>query len=523
MTATPVATSRSLSNNHSSSPPSSLQEETAAAGDQHNTPPILWNEDNWRTNPLINPTLNFPTLVVSARELQLWMNHPLLQEHLAKPTNSEILRHIHPRIKTIRNYNDTHKLLLLKPVVRTTNSNHSDAIDDDAENDQGSKEFIQELSSLVEACNNERKNEDTTDTTVSLGSPYCLKIPYTQLSFGYILSQLLPIPPPAGYEEIGHVAHFNLKPHHLPYGKMIGQVLRETHPTIDTVVQKVGQVSGKFRTYDLEVLAGPSEYETLLVEDGIQIKVNVAECYWCTRLSGERQLLLQEIVDSANGQDLVVADVFCGVGAICMMLAKSLPNTTTILANDWNEKAIGYFRESVKLNNLNETQFKFSSTDAYDYLIDLGTSEGTTKTTTTSVPDHVLMNYPLEAPKFLGALRWWLSEHVQSHYDATARYPRFHIYTFASKEQQPVGEAAATTTTTTATMDEEEVAVNMVANELLPPMNDDNGSRRAEFNDEFDANLQTRLVRDVAPGKVVVCVSFSLTPKLIRYMQGDYS
>ena len=164
MAATPVATSRSLSNNHSSSPPSSLQEETAAAGDQHNNPPILWNEDNWRTNPLINPTLDFPTLVVSARELQLWMNHPLLQEHLAKPTNSEILRHIHPRIKTIRNYNDTHKLLLLKPVVRTTNTNHNDAIDDDEENDQGSKEFIQELSSLVEACNNERKKEDTTDT-----------------------------------------------------------------------------------------------------------------------------------------------------------------------------------------------------------------------------------------------------------------------------------------------------------------------------------------------------------------------
>ena len=47
--------------------------------------------------------------------------------------------------------------------------------------------------------------------------------------------------------------------------------------------------------------------------------------------------------------------------------------------------------------------------------------------------------------------------------------------------------------------------------------------RRNEFNDEFNTTISTRLVRDVAPGKVVVCVSFYITPKLIRYMQGDYS
>ena len=47
--------------------------------------------------------------------------------------------------------------------------------------------------------------------------------------------------------------------------------------------------------------------------------------------------------------------------------------------------------------------------------------------------------------------------------------------------------------------------------------------RRNELNDEFNTDISTRIVRDVAPGKVVVCVSFFITPKLIRYMQGDYS
>ena len=103
------------------------------------------------------------------------------------------------------------------------------------------------------------------------------------------------------------------------------------------------------------------------------------------------------------------------------------------------------------------------------------------------------------------------------------------------------------------------MAVNIITNQLLPPIeqqqqqqhndddnkdndNDDQSSlsepeklaevlglpvpvvyRRDEFNDEFNTTISTRLVRDVAPGKVVVCVSFYITPKLIRYMQGDYS
>ncbi len=95
-------------------------------------------------------------------------------------------------------------------------------------------------------------------------------------------------------------------------------------------------------------------------------------------------------------------------------------------------------------------------------------------------------------------------------------YPRFHVYTFARA-------------TVVGLDDEEDVAINIVANELLPPTttttSDIHGTvnyRRSELDEEFRTDFTTRSVRDVAPGKVVVCVSFSLTPKLVRYMQGEY-
>ena len=339
-----------------------------------------------------------------------------------------------------------------------------------------------------------------------------LEIPITfrQLSFGYILSQLLPVSPPSAYEQIGHVAHFNLKAHHSPYAELIGQVLRETNPSIDTVVSKIGEVKGMYRTYDLEVLAGPEQFETTVVEHGIAIRLNVADCYWSTRLSGERQELIQDIersIDVGKNESLVVADVFCGVGAVCLLLAKKNAHCT-ILANDWNSKAIECLKESIVQNGLDrKDQFQLSCGDAYDFMIALGTDRSADQ-----IPDHILMNFPLEAPSFLGSLRWWSSTIVAEKFRRTKRYPRFHVYTFARSSAKNLD-------------DEEEVAVNLIANELIPEMSKDSEScyRRDELDQDFGAQVQTRMVRDVAPGKVVVCVSFYLTPALIRCMQGDFN
>ncbi len=92
--------------------------------------------------------------------------------------------------------------------------------------------------------------------------------------------------------------------------------------------------------------------------------------------------------------------------------------------------------------------------------------------------------------------------------DADVIVPRVHVYTFARADPETNRSA-------------EEVAIDLVASNLLP-VADGAVKRMDELNDEHDCCVTTHPVRDVAPGKLVVCVSFSATPKLLRYMQGDF-
>jgi tRNA (guanine37-N1)-methyltransferase len=91
---------------------------------------------------------------------------------------------------------------------------------------------------------------------------YNVDLDHTNYTVSYILQQILPpevYPPPTAFEQVGHVAHLNLKSIHLPYAKLIGEVLVECIPSIETVVNKVGEVSGDYRTYDMDILAGKDD------------------------------------------------------------------------------------------------------------------------------------------------------------------------------------------------------------------------------------------------------------------------
>jgi tRNA (guanine37-N1)-methyltransferase len=461
--------------------------------------------ESWRDHRDINPTFSFPSWVVpvSGKSIQTILNEPLLQPYLA--SRFEPVQQIHPRFKLVRDaYED---------------------IGNDTEDETTTVQKIIILHPSTPALSElpENVREILVQCQVSDGPTQSMDFSYHQFTSAYLLAKLLPValhPPPTAFETIGHIAHLNLRALHLPYKHLIGQVLLDTLPSIETVIHKVGEVHGPYRIYDFEVLAGRPTTAVDMTEFGIQLHFDMAQVYWCSRLSEERQRLLR----SEFRKDQIVADAFCGIGAMCLLAAQQL--NCTIWANDWNPAAVEYLRENAARNNLNHRMGRVQCGDAYDFLTDIGLrndGDGVQR-----LPDHVILNFPLESPRFLGALRWWpVMKPKRKPYktatnsssgskaagagagaNADVIVPRVHVYTFARADPETDRSA-------------EQVAIDLVASNLLP-VADGAVKRKDELNNEHDCRVTTHPVRDVAPGKLVVCVSFSATPKLLRYMQGDF-
>ena len=587
---------------------------------------------HWRVQPCINPKVLFPTWIChNGQHIQSLLHSPLLQPYLA--TQCDLVQNLHVRFRVIRKYDEIVDTPSTTTMMMTTNRNSSTEaetvpVPQSHPNIEQAKFIVLHpatppISHLPVEVQTLLRDAGCSDTTTTTMAPYVVQFQYHQFRASYLLNQLLPKsvhPVPTAFETVGHVAHLNLKQDHLPYRRMIGEILHETLPNIETVIQKIGDVSGPFRTFQYEVLAGKQNHTLVqLVESGVHLQFDLQYVYWCSRLAEERQRLLQEEIFQTsirrnkvnttitpprlNRGTIVIADVFCGVGALCIQAAMAQSNVE-IWANDWNPHATQALQKNAIQNGVSHQFSRLTTVDAYAFLMDLGMMTPSSSATNSSsntkqehmeqsnpklqkvyerrryhrkkdhrnsgnqdrphhpegvlrLPDHVVMNFPLEAPNFLGALRWWPANacgdgnddpHTMPvddsiHSNGRAK-PRIHVYTFARNsvssmnEDRDDGDEQSNDQLNSVGNDGrslEDVAVDLVAENLLPQLSPNNternsttknirthSSRRQELNDVYSCNIRTHIVRDVAPGKVVVCVSFTVTSKLLRHMRGDF-
>eukprot|EP00577_Skeletonema_sp_RCC1716_P012282 CAMPEP_0113409250 /NCGR_PEP_ID=MMETSP0013_2-20120614/21047_1 /TAXON_ID=2843 ORGANISM="Skeletonema costatum, Strain 1716" /NCGR_SAMPLE_ID=MMETSP0013_2 /ASSEMBLY_ACC=CAM_ASM_000158 /LENGTH=409 /DNA_ID=CAMNT_0000295355 /DNA_START=554 /DNA_END=1784 /DNA_ORIENTATION=- /assembly_acc=CAM_ASM_000158 len=401
---------------------------------------------------------------------------------------------IHPKIKVVRN------------------------LDQDDDDDQVRKRILLSSTELI-----------PDDTNIC--------IPHHQQPVTRILSKMLPEeaqPPPSSYEQVGHVVHVNLKAQHVDYGKIIGSILLDRlQPTTKTVVNKLGEVGGPFRTYQMGLLAGEDDssfklgevggpfrtyqmgllageddYFVHVVEHGVSLYFDLRKVYWCTRLEGERTYMLKNEFQPNQ----IIADAFCGCGA--QLIRAASKKGCRIVANDLNPDAVEYCKESARKNGIDVSpaNFDVQCGDAREFIMNLGMRMSESSSTTPSssdttinaskLPHHLLLNFPLDSPSFLNALRWWPSGEVMD------PPPRIHVYTFARGDDERT---------------EAEVAIDMVADGLLPEGGYSIASKfRGDYLNELGCNVEAREIRDAAPGKLVICVSFSASRTLLRRMQGDF-
>ncbi|KAH9293270.1 hypothetical protein KI387_041520, partial [Taxus chinensis] len=94
-----------------------------------------------------------------------------------------------------------------------------------------------------------------------------------------VLHELLPkgMVVPSAFELVGHIIHLNLRTEHLPYRRLIAQVVFDKNkPKIQTVVNKIDVIDNDYRTMQLEVLAGNHTLVTSVVENGLRFHVDLA-------------------------------------------------------------------------------------------------------------------------------------------------------------------------------------------------------------------------------------------------------
>lgn len=93
----------------------------------------------------------------------------------------------------------------------------------------------------------------------------------------------------------------NLRDDHLPYKKLIAQVvLDKNKPKIQTVVNKIDAIQNDYRTMQLEVLAGIDSLVTTVIESGLRFQVDLSTVYWNSRLSTERQRLVDHVFKNSD-------------------------------------------------------------------------------------------------------------------------------------------------------------------------------------------------------------------------------
>ncbi len=186
----------------------------------------------------------------------------------------------------------------------------------------------------------------------------------------------------------------------MPFKLQIGQVILDKNPSLRTVVTKIGHIDSTYRFYELECIAGEPKYETLVIEDKVKFKVDVSKMYWCSKLSCERN----RIIDTFLKDGEVLCDMFCGVGPLSVKAAVKRPSLK-VLANDLNPDGVEFLKQNIQINKVSARVKPFNM-DAREF-VKMLVSRDSTEPEKKTVPDemlkfdHCFMNLPMDAVEFL--------------------------------------------------------------------------------------------------------------------------
>ncbi|KAJ2829432.1 tRNA(m(1)G37)methyltransferase [Coemansia furcata] len=377
-----------------------------------------------------------------------------------------------------------HKLVLLRPEI--TSASLEEASD--------------QLRALVRDNGWETLTHDVTMT-------------YENWSADEILRAVLPNPgqAPTAYEQIGHIAHMNLRDEYLEFKTIIGQVIVDKSPTVTMVVNKLDTIDNTFRNFKMEVLAGEPNFLAQVRENDCIFRFDYSKVYWNSRLHPEHERLINRFKVGSS-----VCDVMAGVGPFAVPAAK---RGALVWANDLNPASYEALADNTALNKVQDRVRPFNM-DGRDFIrhafadfyaatqngplslppLPKNPNASRTRPPTKPEPqpiavasrsfDHVVMNLPAIAIEFLDAFRG-LFRRVTASDDSSVNLPLIHAHCF-SKSDEP----------------EKDILQR--------------ACRAMGFPEDryLELDAEVFYVRKVAPNKDMYCLSLNL-PKSVAYAEDD--
>ncbi|KAJ3383123.1 tRNA(m(1)G37)methyltransferase [Lobulomyces angularis] len=354
--------------------------------------------------------------------------------------------------------------------------------------------------------------------TESSVTNYDLNFDYDYFTVDQILKSILPDELsneiPSSFETIGHIAHLNLRDQYKPFKFIIGQVILDKMKNIRTVVNKLDNIDHTFRFFKMELLAGDNIMNAEVKESGCTFKLDFSKVYWNSRLQMEHDRL---ILKNFKRND-VICDVMAGIGPFSIPSAKNVG--ALVFANDLNPNSFESLNENIKLNKVAHKVKSFNLDGRIfikESILELNKEEligelreNFVPTKTARVKDtapseiqffkfkeneefhifnHYIMNLPATAIEFLDAFRGLLTPY-KHRLPKKFKLPIIHCYCFSTEVD------------------------NLEADVI------ERCSKALGYNLTKADILNFHRVRDVAPRKEMVCISFTC-PEPVLFLNNN--
>ena len=151
---------------------------------------------------------------------------------------------------------------------------------------------------------------------------------------------------PKGFQRIGDIIVLNLDKEFDNCKKEIGEAVLSLFK-VKSVCNKFGEITGKFREPQIEVLAGSEDTIVTHVEHGIRYKFDIRKVMFAKGNLSERVRYPKQVRDGE-----IIIDMFAGLGYFSLAMGK-LSHPEKIYSIELNPISFNFLEENIRINHIN--------------------------------------------------------------------------------------------------------------------------------------------------------------------------